>query len=195
MKYAVPALAAALTLVLAPAGAQAATVLDSGSYSANEYVYRWGSFGLSPGKYRVELSFSTPPATFWGGWVEKQTTTNFFCQDPGTAVYNCGGDDVPTYYDFVPTTPTHYQANITVNPFKSVPTPGSDPMVRYDEFDSCCDYYNFEFDAGEPGSYVLSLASAPEPGTWALMILGMGAVGAAMRGRVRVRTAMRPALA
>lgn len=195
MKHALPAFAAILTLGLVPVGAQATTVLDSGSYAANEYVYRWGSFGVGPGKYRVTLSFSTPPATFWGGWVEKQTVTNFYCEDPGTPTYYCGGDDVPTYNDFASVTPTRYIANVTVNPFKSVPMSGSDPIVRYDEFDSCCDYYNFEFDAGAPGNYVLSLASVPEPGTWALMILGMGAVGGAMRRRVRVRAGMRPALA
>ncbi len=195
MKYALPALTAALTLSLAPAGAQAATVLDSGNFAAGQYVYDYGSFGLSPGKYRVTLSFSTPPATFWGGWVEKQTVTNFYCEDPGTPTYYCGGDDVPTFYDFAPVSPTQYIANVTVNPFRSVPTPGSDPVVRYDEFDSCCDFYNFEFDAGEPGSYVLSLASVPEPGTWALMILGMGAIGAVMRGRVRTGSATRLARA
>lgn len=195
MKNALPALAAVLTLGLAPAGANAATVLDSGTYAAGEYVYDYGSFGLTPGKYRVTLSFSTPPATFWGGWVEKQTVTNFYCEDPGVPTYNCGGDDVPTYYDFLPTTPTRYITNVTVNPFRSVPMLNSDPLVRYDEFDSCCDYYNFEFDAGQPGSYVLSLTSVPEPGTWALMILGMGAVGAAMRGRVRKDSGTRVARA
>lgn len=191
MRYALPALAAAVTLSLSPAGAQAATVIDSGTYSAGEYVYDFGSFGLSPGKYRATLSFSTPPAAFWGGWVEKQTVTNFYCQDPGSPVYYCGGDDVPTFYDFLPVTPTQYVTNITVNPFRSVPTPGSDPVIRYDEFETCCDYYNFEFDAGEPGNYVLSLASVPEPATWALMIFGMGAVGAAMRRRIRVNPTTR----
>jgi hypothetical protein len=32
---------------------------------------------------------------------------------------------------------------------------------------------------------VISNAAIPEPGTWALMILGFGLSGAAIRGRVR----------
>jgi len=190
MKYALPALAAAFTLSLSPVGAQATTVLDSGTYAAGEYVYDFGSFGAGLGKYRATLSFSTPPTTFWGGWVEKQTVTNFYCQDPGSPTYACGGDDVPTLYDFTPVTPTQYIATITVNPFRSVPLSGSDPIIRYDEFETCCDYYNFEFDAGGAGSYTLSLASVPEPATWALMIFGMGAIGAALRGRVRAGSGM-----
>lgn len=195
MRYALPALAAVITLSFSPVGARAATVLDSGTYAAGEYVYDFGSFGVGPGKYRATLNFSTPPATFWGGWVEKQTVTNFYCQDPGSPVYYCGGDDVPTLYDFLPVSPTQYVTNITVNPFRSVPMPGSDPLIRYDEFETCCDYYNFEFDAGGAGSYTLSLASVPEPATWALMIFGMGAIGGLMRRRVRESAAMVPARA
>jgi hypothetical protein len=45
------------------------------------------------------------------------------------------------------------------------------------------------------GSYTLNIASAigavPEPATWGMMILGMGAVGFAMRRRQRVRTSVR----
>lgn len=45
------------------------------------------------------------------------------------------------------------------------------------------------------GSYTLNIASAigtvPEPATWGMMILGMGAVGFAMRRRQKVRTSVR----
>ena len=45
------------------------------------------------------------------------------------------------------------------------------------------------------GTYTLNIASAigavPEPGTWGMMILGMGAVGFAIRRRQKVRTSVR----
>lgn len=40
------------------------------------------------------------------------------------------------------------------------------------------------------GGISLSVAGVPEPATWALMILGFGAVGGAMRRRSAVRTAV-----
>ena len=185
MKFAIAALTMTLLSGTLSSTAAALTVIDTGNYSTGEYVFRSGSFGLSPGKYRATLTFSSAPSFFWQGYVEKQTVTNFFCEDPSTSgTFNCGGDGVPTLYDFIPVTPTRYVANITVNPFKTVPFV-SDPIVRYDEFDSCCDYYNFEFDAGEAGSYALTLGAIPEPANWAMMIVGLGAVGAVMRRRAR----------
>lgn len=40
-----------------------------------------------------------------------------------------------------------------------------------------------------PGTFQVSISDVPEPATWAMMVLGLGAVGAAMRGRKRVRIA------
>jgi hypothetical protein len=40
-------------------------------------------------------------------------------------------------------------------------------------------------------SFIPSAAAVPEPATWAMMILGMGAVGFAMRRRSKVRTTVK----
>lgn len=48
---------------------------------------------------------------------------------------------------------------------------------------------HFAFSAGSPGDYVRVLTAAtpavPEPATWAMMLLGFGAIGGAMRARRR----------
>lgn len=41
------------------------------------------------------------------------------------------------------------------------------------------------FQFGDDGADTLTISAAPEPGAWALMILGLGGVGAALRGRRR----------
>ncbi len=52
-------------------------------------------------------------------------------------------------------------------------------------------YFIFSQSVARGGSVVAATAAVPEPATWALMILGMGAVGFAMRRRGQVKTTVR----
>lgn len=172
-------------LAFAPA-AQAATTLELGTFDPGEAVFVTGSANAGPGKYRFSLDLSSPVAAFAGD-VTKLTITDYFCDfGDGAGVIPCGGNDVPTLYDFLPVSPTRYEANVTVNPFISVPLTGGE-AVRYDEFDDCCTY-SFGFDGIADGSYTLSFTPVPEPASWMLMIVGVGVVGAAMRRRIPALT-------
>lgn len=181
MKHALSLITFAALAAAHSSGAQAAVTLASGAYNAGDSVFVSGSVGLGPGKYRFDLTLSGAVDNFFGE-VPKTTVTNYYCDfhDGGGVVY-CGGDDVPALNDLNPVTPVHYQALVTVNPFKSVPLLAGD-TVRYDEFDICCTY-NFSFDAPGTGSYLFTYSAVPEPGSWALLIGGLGLLGAALRRR------------
>ena len=168
----------------APAS-HAATMLSTGSYAAGEFVQVFGSTNTGPGKYRFDIQFSTTPNYVYG-YAEKTTVTNFYCSDPSISpgIFYCGGDDVPTLYDFMPSGPTLYSATVTVAPPSSTPFL-SDPIVRYDDFETCCTY-QFDFDSSSAGSYIFSVSAVPEPASWALMIMGFAAAGVAMRRKARL---------
>jgi len=178
----------ALTLFAAAMPAHAATTIRTGSYGSGNFVADSGDYALGPGRYRFTLRFTTAPL-YQASEVEKTTTTNFFCVDPdgGAGEFACGGDNVPTTIGFDEVTPTVFQANLTVDGLRNV-TFDSPPIVRYEEFDTCCGF-RVEFEAVDPGRYTLSVAAVPEPAGWALMIGGMGLVGSALR-RHRSRVAL-----
>ncbi len=46
------------------------------------------------------------------------------------------------------------------------------------------------FDYGTGANVLLSVAAVPEPATWAMMILGFGVIGVAVRRRTQVRTSV-----
>lgn len=171
---------------LAPA-AMAVTIVASGTYPAGDYQLESGSFSLSPGTYSAKLSTTTPVTGLFGS-VDKLTITSYWCQDgPSDPVYYCGGDDVPTFFDFVQANSLSYLAKIVINPPTSVFIPGG-PVIGYDDFDICCTY-SFGFDAPAAGSFSLAFTTVPEPQTWLLLALGTGAVGLRLRRR-RFRAAM-----
>ncbi|MCP9222036.1 PEPxxWA-CTERM sorting domain-containing protein [Erythrobacter sp. LQ02-29] len=168
-------------IVLAGAGpAQAATVIDSGTFDADDFVYESPSTTLGPGRYRFVVQTSVPVDGFFGDAI-KQTTTNFYC-DEGDGEFACGGDDVPTYASFTQVNPSRYLATLTVDAPQTVYFGGGGFETGYDEFDSCCEF-EFSFETTQGGSYTLSYGAVPEPALWMLMILGFGAVGGAMRKR------------
>jgi hypothetical protein len=172
------ALCAMLALLWVPAAA-ATAIINTGSYDSG-FGYVFGSTGLAPGKYRFTLDFTSPAAVDFG-YVEKTTVTNIFCNDPDLGVFYCGGNDVPTLYDFTPNGAGHYQTIVTVGRPRTIPV--HDGFTdRYEEFETCCSY-NFDFEADKRGSYTLSVGNVPEPSIWALMVLGLGAAGHAMRRR------------
>ena len=167
-----------------PTATHAATVIDSGFYISGDFVQISGGTSLTPGRYQFTVDTSAP-VNFFYGYVEKQISSNFYCTDPGIpgGEFYCGGNDVPFDYDFMPVTPTRYQATVMVNAPTTSLFPGSFTS-RIEDSESCCSYY-FDFDAPSDGRFALSVSAVPEPASWALMILGFGAVGAAMRRRGR----------
>lgn len=177
---AVPALA-----IAALSTAQAATVIDTGTYGSGAFSSVSGAVNLGPGQYRFTIDFATAP-TYFLGWTQKQTITDFICGQPGGGTIGCGGNDVPTLYDFSAVTPLHYETPVfVVNPARSVPFV-SGPFIRYDESETCCSYF-FDFEGGAAGNFALSVTSVPEPGSWVMMIIGLGAVGAVLRRREPVK--------
>jgi hypothetical protein len=112
------ALCAMLALLWVPAAA-ATTIINTGSYDSG-FGYVFGSTGLAPGKYRFTLDFTSPAAVDFG-YVEKTTVTNIFCNDPDLGVFYCGGNDVPTLYDFTPNGAGHYQTIVTVGRPRTIP--------------------------------------------------------------------------
>lgn len=51
--------------------------------------------------------------------------------------------------------------------------------------------YPYDYNQGLVTGFNEAAAAVPEPGTWAMLVLGMGAVGHAMRRRARVTAAVR----
>lgn len=178
--------AVVLALGLSSQG-QAQTIFASGSYTSGEQVFGGGDLFLGPGTYRFSFTTTAPFAEFYGQ-VEKESYYNEWCDfRDGAGEQSCGGNNVPTTPLFEPVTPTLYQLRITVDPFRETLTP-EDIVVRRVEFDDCCTY-SFDFIAGDAGVYSVSYAAIPEPESWALLILGFGAVGAAYRRKPALRLA------
>ncbi|MES2492168.1 MAG: PEPxxWA-CTERM sorting domain-containing protein [Pseudomonadota bacterium] len=175
--------AAIASLIAAAPASQAAEVITLGSFAPGESVNVQNSIYLGPGAYRFSLALSAPVQGFTGE-VLKTYIYNFYCDAEGNGVIvYCGGDEVPIAPQLELVTPTLYQAELRVNPPATIPAPGG----QYeDNFDICCDY-QFGFEAVGAGGYRFSVAAVPEPATWALMVLGFGAIGAAMRRRGTVK--------
>jgi hypothetical protein len=161
--------------------ANAATIIKTGPFDSGAFLQVGGSTALGPGKYRFRVSFSAPVFGF-GGDIIKQTIYDEFCDfGSGGAPVPCGGNDVPTFYELAAVTPTRYQANVAVNRPFSVPL-SSDPFVRLDQVETCC-AYSFSFEGIDKGEFAFSVSPVPEPATWAMMIVGFGLIGVAIRRR------------
>jgi len=174
-------------LAVAPV-AQAAQVITIGSFAPGESVFVQNSLHLGPGAYRFSLALSAPVLGM-DGEVVKQYVYNFYCDPDGSGVIvYCGGNDVPTGPLLEQVTPTLYQGELRVNPPGTLPLPDGG---YEDNFDVCCDY-RFGFEPISAGHYRFSVAAVPEPATWALMVLGFGAIGAAMRRRAATKLTPSP---
>lgn len=161
--------------------AQAATLLE-GQFGASEAVDRTGEIGLGPGTYRFTLRSSVMLGDL-SGEVEKLTTYVDYCDREGDGqLMYCGSDSVPTIPLLEATSPLAYSAVIRVLAPYTVRY-GDGSYSRYQDY--CCTY-RFSFTAGPAGTYSWSVLAVPEPGSWLLMLLGIAAVGAALRRARRV---------
>ena len=186
MSRLIAVLFAALLASLSAPASRAATIIEAGSFAANELHSISGSYDLGPGRYRFQLDFSTPVSAVFGD-VFKSVVDVFYCDfQDGNGVIYCGGDDVPSGPPFTALTPTSYIADLTVGPPFSLPQ-SNFPFVRMDHLELCCTYAADIYTLAA-GTYSLSVSAVPEPAAWALMILGIGITGAAVRQRVRTLT-------
>ncbi|WP_293864936.1 MULTISPECIES: PEPxxWA-CTERM sorting domain-containing protein [unclassified Sphingomonas] len=170
----------AASVAAAPAISAAPVVVTSGSFASGDSIGQVGSYGVGPGRYRFTFATDAPVDLFVGEVINTRTT-NIFCNE-GSGPFYCGGDDVPLMPSLDPAGPGRWAALIEVMPFTI--TPGGGFIDRYETSDSCCGY-DFAFEALGAGSYVLSVEGVPEPASWALMLAGFAATGAALRMRRR----------
>jgi len=170
---------AAIALLAAASPAQATTTVVSGTYTGG-YQSTGGSFSLGEGSYLISLSFSNPVSDF-DGTLEKTYAYDAYCNF-GAGDVLCGGDDVPIDLTFNMVTPQLYQLLLTINGPETIVIPPGHFESREDTHESCCGF-GFGFTSSGSGHFVLSYADVPEPATWAMMLIGFGAIGAAARRR------------
>jgi len=170
---------AAIALLAAASPAQATTTVVSGTYTGG-YQSTGGSFSLGEGSYLISLSFSNPVSDF-DGTLEKTYAYDAYCNF-GAGDVLCGGDDVPIDLTFNMVTPQLYQLLLTINGPETIVMPPGHFESREDTHESCCGF-GFGFTSSGSGHFVLSYADVPEPATWAMMLIGFGAIGAAARRR------------
>ncbi|MEO6091947.1 MAG: PEPxxWA-CTERM sorting domain-containing protein [Novosphingobium sp.] len=176
----------ALVLTTAAVPGNAATIITSGNYTAGQDTALFGNVNLGPGTYRFALDLTSVPS-FVSGDFFKTIVYNEFCDFmDGSGVVYCGGDDTISGGQLTVLTPTRYVTTLTVNPFISGPIVGGGIRVAFNQSEICCSY-QIDFSTPTDGRYVLSYGAVPEPAVWTLMILGIGASGAALRRRHEAR--------
>ncbi len=153
----------------------AAQVLRLGSFSPGQELTEDGSIHLGPGKYRFTLTSSSPNSGVWAE-VLYSFRYNYYRYLENDLYW--GGNSGTVALSLEGVTPTRAQLDLQVKPATS--TYDSD-LRRDDHADVCCDYRFGISGADRAGRYRFSVSAVPEPATWALMVLGIGAIGFAMR--------------
>ncbi|MGD9811763.1 MAG: PEPxxWA-CTERM sorting domain-containing protein [Sphingobium sp.] len=175
---AILSLTALTALFLSPANAQ--TVAGTASPTSG-YLYVNGPAVSGPGTYRYSFQFSRP-ATFGDLWVQYGYVYDVYDIN---GAYSYGNDlYLEKQYSFANpvrsgtalfTLPANYQ----------IDAPGGGTEIgRYFGLGS---FIEFIFPSDDPVSYSVSVGMVPEPATWAMMIMGFAAIGAAMRHQRRNR--------
>ena len=131
-----------------------------------------------PGDYLVSIVFSAPVTGLYFG-LEFEESYNEYSTEDGSWF---GGNDL-TFYQQIsgagPLTETSFTFSFTpsydykANGFRYV---GTTALANSE----------LEFDSAGPTTYTITLSqlgAVPEPAAWALMILGFGAIGGALRSR------------
>ncbi len=173
---------AAGAVILAALGAHGQTY--NGTYENGEGV---GSLSLSayPDGTTFQFSFSSSVPVTYGtvDYIYQQGFNQYF---DVTGMYY-GGDNVPinenrmftgTSYTTVFTTPSDYNVYYPDGDLEENDYFSPDNL-NVDVFSNGTDGAPFQFT-------IYAVTPVPEPGTWAMMFLGLGALGAVFRGRSKV---------
>ncbi len=173
--------ASAALFVLAALPANASTVVAEGVFTPAHPGFLESVINFYPSAipvtrdYEFTVEFDRPVA------FEVMAFNNMVYNDYDYLGHYLGGNDHPISYFFA----TNGPANSLT--FVQHMVVGAVPMGGYTR------YYDTHFNAAvsaiaddaSPLSYLVTMTPVPEPGAWALMVLGFGMAGAGLRSRRR----------
>jgi hypothetical protein len=165
-----------------------ATLFAAGAFSAPAHAVQFVDFTASDGGTAIDLVGSSDPEFL------------FYSDYNGSGDYALEGK-VLSGNNVGPSSPTAYYPNATdADQMKTQITTNSDGYYGLTFSDGVTGYTGYAL-VDNGGSHIseidfraASAPAVPEPATWAMMILGLGLTGAAMRHRRRV-SALTPAAA
>lgn len=188
MRKYLAAFAACGVLATVPAVANAETIFFHQEGFGTSFIKTIALPGA--GKYNIEIVTENQSTSYimasmraeydyWHGTPENPGTMTIFGNE--LWMYDQGGINgkLGSYLQFE-VFPSYTQV---VTSFPGISESGPGPYFMLMEYRNPTTYVSFH--SSSPGAYSITISSAPEPGTWALMIMGFGAVGAAARQRRR----------
>ncbi|WP_242154480.1 PEPxxWA-CTERM sorting domain-containing protein [Sphingomonas sp. BAUL-RG-20F-R05-02] len=158
--------------------------LSQGSYSFG-YLGNVFSFGATGDVFNPLFVLNQAPAATnsFGGFLDIPTTPTSSFTDRGLVTF--GSSDSYTSFS----TPTAVPYSLGNNFIGLRATVGGQDYYGFAyTTDALLNSIGFETTAGQTITATTAISAVPELATWGMMILGMGAVGGAMRRRPKVRT-------
>jgi len=187
----------ALAIAAVGIGAPATAAVTYTNYAlnfTNGTTYVFPTPAVAPGEYQDIFSFSLANAATFSGSLTTQSLVNangqyvsnltFGNSLPSDGVFLTGGS-LPGSLNFAE--PTTSNGTSTENLASTLLGAGAYKLT--------VNYTVNAADAGHAATYAgpvfaASIAAVPEPASWALFIVGFGAVGAGLRSQRRARTAL-----
>lgn len=166
--------ACALMFGLWAANGQAATLIYSQSGQSTGGTV--GGYSVtSPGNY--ELVLTTSQTVTANLSLQGDVLVTLYCPGPGGSTEVCEQDLLP-FGDEIQKTGTQFTYNGTVPEDSTI----GNETFQYSDAEATFDIFT---DSATPFTYTFDIFSspAPEPGTWALALLGVFSVGALIRRR------------
>jgi hypothetical protein len=206
MKKVLFSAAVALTAASLPGAAQAATSIDFGTNSTWEWSYGTGTYApvqsVNPGSLLTNGTYKPAlPGTEWISSGQSDASTGPY-NFKGTISLSAIGGNVQELllkwrsdnfvksvfvngqlvYDY--TGPARNEFGVT-NPFEHSFSTTAGNLFRVGDNEFVVTVQNREGSGTDPVALNMAIfgSAVPEPGTWMLMILGLGAIGFAMRRR------------